>query len=258
MNMQLSQNHSLNPPLLFHDVIHGSSSFSLPISPRPPMNTMDTSTSTMASHTDQNPRENQTSIEPELEAESFNKSGEKTSNKKLNSGRRYLGVRQRPSGRWVAEIKNSSQKLRLWLGTFDKAEDAAVAYDNAARVLRGKNAKTNFQYEENCRNLMLGKINPRVYQLLRVTIMKNHARSTALKSTINGKNMGRKLDPNIAAAGDFDTVVEETIFCSSDDHLHDEDGNSNNKNKICKVSLGNSKVYSSVVVAPSFGSSLHQ
>lgn len=58
--------------------------------------------------------------------------------------RRYIGVRQRPSGRWVAEIKDSTQRVRLWLGTYDTAEEAARTYDEAARALRGENARTNF------------------------------------------------------------------------------------------------------------------
>ncbi|OMO60970.1 hypothetical protein CCACVL1_23784 [Corchorus capsularis] len=170
-----------------------------------------------------------------------------------NNGRRYLGVRQRPSGRWVAEIKDSSQKLRLWLGTFDRAEEAALAYDSAARLLRGRNAKTNFEYnhgvintyEQNCN--LLGK-NPRLFRLLQLTIMKNHARSTCHKS--NGSLVPAWIN-NQSNVNGFDTLVEETIFCSSDDH-HDEGSN----NKLCQLSLGSSKVYSSVVVAPSFSTSL--
>ncbi|KAK7251911.1 hypothetical protein RIF29_35521 [Crotalaria pallida] len=58
--------------------------------------------------------------------------------------KRYIGVRQRPSGRWVAEIKDTIQNIRLWLGTYDTAEEAARAYDDAARLLRGANTRTNF------------------------------------------------------------------------------------------------------------------
>ncbi|KAL2465359.1 ethylene-responsive transcription factor [Abeliophyllum distichum] len=63
---------------------------------------------------------------------------------KSTATRRFVGVRQRPSGRWVAEIKDSSQRVRLWLGTYDTPEEAARAYDEAARALRGENARTNF------------------------------------------------------------------------------------------------------------------
>ncbi|GLU01880.1 hypothetical protein SLE2022_191610 [Rubroshorea leprosula] len=58
--------------------------------------------------------------------------------------KRFVGVRQRPSGRWVAEIKDTIQKIRVWLGTYDTAEEAARAYDEAACLLRGANTRTNF------------------------------------------------------------------------------------------------------------------
>ncbi|PRQ16440.1 putative transcription factor AP2-EREBP family [Rosa chinensis] len=175
---------------------------------------------------------------------------------KIN-GRRFLGVRQRPSGRWVAEIKDSSQNLRLWLGTFDRAEEAALAYDKAARVLRGRNAKTNFPsshqqhgmnfmniHEENCNIL---KKNPRLYQLLQHAIMKNHAaiaRSSSSSTIIGSK--GGQFDSN----NNFDALVEETIVCSSSTSTASDVQDHDDYH--CALSFGTSKVYSSVVVAPTF------
>ncbi|ONK77118.1 uncharacterized protein A4U43_C02F3280 [Asparagus officinalis] len=65
-----------------------------------------------------------------------------------NSEYKFRGVRQRTWGKWVAEIREPNRGSRLWLGTFDTALEAAVAYDAAARTLYGSNARVNLPEPE--------------------------------------------------------------------------------------------------------------
>lgn len=152
--------------------------------------------------------------------------GERRGRRKQSEPGRFLGVRRRPWGRYAAEIRDPTTKERHWLGTFDTAQEAALAYDRAALSMKGSQARTNFVYTDNINfHTLLSPMDVQVQvqaqPLLPLSQFLNNTTTHSTKQPTNHNSLSNVIDTSNCGNGNPSTfnndICVETPYGSGQD-----------------------------------------
>ncbi|KAK4377901.1 hypothetical protein RND71_004197 [Anisodus tanguticus] len=147
---------------------------------------------------------------------STNKVTKSKGRKRSKWSNNFVGVRQRPSGKWVAEIKDTTKKIRMWLGTYETAEEAARAYDKAAVLLRGPNTRTNFLTTHVSRDFPLAS---RIKNLLNI---KNIAKQKSLDCLADSTSSTNSVQSTTASVTNLNIENSSSPISNCDDPISSE------------------------------------
>ncbi|XP_009768300.1 uncharacterized protein LOC107766960 [Nicotiana tabacum] len=154
-----------------------------------------------------------------------------------NLGCKYRGVRQRTWGKWVAEIREpvyNSNGKRLWLGTFSTAVEAAIAYDEAAKVMYGQNAILNFP-DYSVQNSELANYSTSV-SIARTASLESSESSVEDSRIEPDLQISHTPDDGVVAITDGKTILDDpTNLCS--DGRADGDPRAQQDSSVCCLNM---------------------